>query len=99
MEYFPSFLRFDKIDIYILTLPDENDEDEGIWDTQLIAEKCQLFEDQLKLIKPALNGSILYFDIIIDQSNPSRFYDHDEVLKYLRNKLLPICDKSRGYEF
>ena len=55
--------------------------------------------DQLQLMKAALDGSIMYFDFIIDQSNPSRFYDHDEVLKYLHNRLLPICDKSRGYEF
>ena len=91
VEYFPSFFRFDKIDIYFST--------PGIWGLQPIAGKCQLLEDQLKLIKPALNGSILYFDIIIDQSNPSCFYDHDQVLEYLRNRLLPICDKSRGYEF
>ena len=39
------------------------------------------------------------FDFIIDQSEPSCFYDHSNVLEYLRNRLLPICDKSRGYEF
>ena len=91
VEYFPSFFRFNKIDIYFSTF--------RIWDTQPIAGKCQLLEDQLKLIKPALNGPILYFNIIIDQSNPSCFYDHDQVLESLRNRLLPICDKSRGYEF
>ena len=90
VEYFPSFFRFDKINIYFST---------RIWDTQPIAGKCQLFEDQLKLIKPALNGSVMNFDVIIDQSDPSCFYDHDQVLVYLRNRLLPICDKSRGYEF
>ena len=97
VEYFPSFLRFDKIDIYILALPENEDDDEEYLDTQPIAEKCKLFADQLQLMKAALDGSIMYFDFIIDQSNPSRFYNHDEVLKYLRNKLLPICDKSRGY--
>ena len=98
-EYFPSFLRFGKIDIYILTLSDEDDENEGIWDTQLIAEKCQLFEDQLKLIKPALDGSIMKIDANIDQDNPYCFDDHYELLKYLSDRFLPICDKSRGYEF
>ena len=39
------------------------------------------------------------FDFIIDQSEPSCFCDHSKVLEYLRNRLLPICDKSRGYEF
>ena len=88
VEYFPSFFRFDKIDIYFST--------PGIWGLQPIAGKCQLLEDQLKLIKPALNGSILYFDIIIDQSNPSRFYDHYQVLKYLRNRLLQSTLKYRN---
>ena len=53
----------------------------------------------LKLIKPALTGSIMKIDASIVQDNPSRFYDHDQVLEYLRNRLLPICDKSREYEF
>ena len=95
---FPSFFRFGRVRIYLSTLFFD-EEGEGILDSQLIAEKCQLFEDQLKLIKPALNGSILNFDFIIDQSKPSCFYDHDQVLEYLRNRLLPICNKSHGYEF
>ena len=99
VEYFPSFLRFGKIDVYFLALPDEDDENEIIWDTQLIAEKCQLFEDQLKLIKPALDGSIMKIDANIDQDNPYFFDDHYELLKYLSDRFLPICDKSRGYEF
>ena len=38
-------------------------------------------------------------DASIVQDNPSRFDDHDELLKYLSDRFLPICDKSRGYEF
>ena len=97
VEYFPLFLHFDKIEIYLSSpFLEEEDEDGEIWDTQPIAGKCQLLEDQLKLIKPALNGSIMNFDFIIDQSEPSCFYDHDEVLKYLHNQLLPQCNKLRG---
>ena len=99
VEYFPSFLRFDKIDIFFSSPFYNEDEDKGYLDSQPIAGKCQLLEDQLKLIKPALNGSIMNFDFIIDQSEPSRFYDHSKVLEYLRNRMLPICDKMRGYEF
>ena len=35
----------------------------------------------------------------IDQDNPFCFDDHHELLKYLSDRFLPICDKSRGYEF
>ena len=97
---FPSFVRFDNATILLsASFFDEEDEGEELWDRQPIAGKCQLLEDQLKLIKPALNGSIMKIDASIDQDNPFCFDDHHEFLKYLSDRFLPICDKSRGYEF
>ena len=93
---FPSFFRFGNVDIFISRRRRFYEEN---LETQPLAEKCQLFEDQLKLIKPALNGSIMNFDFIIDQSEPSCFCDHSKVLEYLRNRMLPICAKSRRFEF
>ena len=97
---FPSFIRFDGASIVLSpSFFDEEDEGEELWDRQPIAGKCQLLEDQLKLIKPALNGSVMKIDANIDQDNPYCFDDHHELLKYLSDRFLPICDKSRGYEF
>ena len=97
---FPSFVRFDNATILLsASFFDEKDEGEELWDRQPIAGKCQLLEDQLKLIKPALEGSIMKIDASIDQDNPFCFDDHHEFLKYLSDRFLPICDKSRKYEF
>ena len=93
---FPSFFRFGNVDIFISRRRRFYEEN---LETQPFAEKCQLFEDQLQLMKAALNGSIIIFYGFIDQSDRSCFYDHDQVLEYLRNRLFPICDKSRGYDF
>ena len=94
---FPSFVRFDRASIFLsASLPDE---DEEPCDRQPIAGKCQVLEDQLKLIKPAFDGSIMKIEANIDQNNPYCFNDHYELLNYLSDRFLPICDKSRGYEF
>ena len=48
---FPSFVRFDKATIFLsASFFDKEDEDGVVWDRQPISGKCQLFEDQLKLI-------------------------------------------------
>ena len=100
LETFPPFpfLRFDSIDTFI-SFPDYY-EDEKAWDTQSIDAKCQFFEDQLKLIKPAFENTINQFHGQVDDDNSSRFADHSELLSYVRSRLLPDCDdKPRGYYF
>ena len=67
---------------------------------QSLTTKCQLFEDYLNAIKPALkNFNKLSFVADINQADPGHFSDHSSVGIYLRDRLLPICDSSRRYEF
>ena len=66
----------------------------------LLTTKCQLFEDYLNAIKPALkNFNKLSFVADINQADPGHFSDHSSVVIYLRDRLLPIFDSSRRYEF
>ena len=88
---FPPFLRFDEVELYTFSLP-------GGSNTQTIATRCKLFEDQLNLIKPILTGSSLIFCAAVNRNDPTCFYDHTRLLIYLR-RLLLICDSFRGYEF
>ena len=94
---FPCFLRFNGVDLYM------SDESEtysgGESDTLPITEKCLLFEKQLQSVKSALTGSVLCFWGVINESKASCFHDHLELLNYVRNRILPICDESCGYEF
>ena len=67
---------------------------------QSLTTKCQLFEDYLNAIKPALkNFNKLSFVADINQADPGHFSDHSSVVIYLRDRLLPIFDSSRRYEF
>ena len=95
---FPPFLRFYLIKL-VMSWSDYDTE--NAWDKQSIVEKCQFFEDQMKLIKPEILGrSILVFSGAVDANYASRFSDHSELLKYLSNRILPFCDiKPRGYHF
>ena len=98
---FPPFFRFGRVEINTSISGSILDGalESRDWDTQPIAGKCKLFEDQLKLMKPALNGSLVSFIGYIYIEMQSFFNDHDQVLEYLRNQLLPICAKSLGFEF
>ena len=90
---FPPFLRFGNVELDIADSFDEND-------AQPIADKCLLFENLLQSVKPpALARSALFFSGAISESMPSCFHDHLELLNYLRDRLLPICNTSRAYEF
>ena len=91
---FPPFLRFDEVELIATDLFSLQ---EGS-NTQTIATRCKLFEDQLNLIKPILSGSLLIFCADVNRNDPTCFYDHTRLLIYLR-RLLPICDSFRGYEF
>ena len=87
------FLRFDSV--YLSTSYSYFEDD---WHTQPIAAKCQFIEDQLKLIKPALDDTILFLDGVVNEDDSSCFADHSELLNYFRSQLLTACDgKPRGY--
>ena len=86
----PSFLRFNILHLKIT---------EALNDTQSIADKCLLLESLLQSVKPASAGSELYFYGTINKSKSSCFHDHLELLNFVRDRLLPICDKSRKYKF
>ena len=85
---FPPFLRFNDVLLrYQLG-------------SQLLLAKCSLFEGYLNSIKPALKDSNeICFEADINRANPSHFSDHSSLLIYLRDRLLPIFDSSRRYEF
>ena len=101
LEIFPTFLRFDVVKLIGSESYDYGDSNYGKeWDTQSMDAKCKFLEDQLKLINPeVLDCSILYFSGAVDATDSSRFSDHSELLKYLSDRILPICDdsKPRGY--
>lgn len=42
---------------------------------------------------------MVHIYMTIRQNDPENFENHSQLLDYLRNKLLPICASSRGYEF
>ena len=88
----PTFLRFDIVELTV------SDIELTKWENQRIADKCQLFENHLQVIKPALDSSNLIFCGDVDEDDPCCFHDHSQVVNYLRNQLLPICKKSRGFE-
>ena len=70
------------------------------FDSQSLLAKCLLFEDCLNSIKPALKDSTkISFAADINENDPSQFRDHSSVVIYLRDRLLPICNSSRSYEF
>ena len=88
----PPFLRFRFVGLYFGHSFNEND-------AQPIADKCLLFENLLQSVKPALARSALFFSGDISESKSFCFRDHLELLNYLRDRLLPICNTSRAYEF
>ena len=91
----PLFLRFNEIRMgcsnpnYII-------------DKHSIEKKCGLFETYFRQLKTVLeNANVIVFDLKIDlfQRYPNRFKNHLELLNYLSNKLLPMCDFFNGYKF
>ena len=87
----PPFLRFNQVELIAYSFDKNN--------AQPIAGKCLLFENLLQSVKPALVGSKLFFYGDVSESMPSSFRDHLELLNYLRDRLLPICNTSRAYCF
>lgn len=82
---FPPFLRLNSLKLLYLN-------------SASIQEKCEFIESQLLLLKPILNDSnMIEFHAIIDE-NDCR-HEHSKLLEYIRNRLLSICNLSRGYKF
>ena len=97
---FPHFLRFAGIQLYFLDPDSDSDDDElDNSDTPSIGEICQLFESQLPSIKPILDDSILTIYCGVHETKPARFRNNPELIDFLRNRLLTICDNSRSYDF
>ena len=89
----PPFLRFNIVQLEVAELG-------YVQATQPIADKCLLFENLLQQsLKPALDGSVLAFGGDIDENDTSCFHNHLELLNYLRDRILPICNKSCEYKF
>ena len=68
---------------------------------QPIEEKCAFIENRLLPFQSALNDSNMiecYARIRIDQYRDD-FNDHLGFIEYIRNRMLPICNSSRGYKF
>lgn len=72
----------------------------GIIGEQPIEEKCEFIERQLLASKPALNDSYMTeFAARIDQNERHNFRDYSQLLEYIGNRFLPICNSSHGYSF
>ena len=94
LALFPAFLRFRAVDLLY---------HHG---SQSIAEKCDLFDGCLQSIKPTLNDSnsindsnLISFSCFIAKNVPQQFSNHQTLIKYISDRLLPICESSRQYSF
>ena len=60
----------------------------------------KFIESQLLSLKPTLNdANMVDFFATITHNEPNQFSDHLKLLDYIRNRFLPICNLSRGYNF
>lgn len=68
--------------------------------TDLIPNKCQTFTRQLQKL-PRLNetNSICIWATVSEKRQRGYFIDHTQLLKHLRNKLLPICGYRQKFEY
>lgn len=88
MAALPSFIRFNEVKIWHRT---------GFL---AFEEKCEFIESQLLQFKTFLNDSnMIKFYAIIEQNDHRHFSDHSLLLQYIHNRLIPICNASRGYKF
>lgn len=95
LKDFPRFLRFNEVRLLYL-----DDCQFPKIPTIPLDVKCRLFADQLKTLKKALNyANHIYLDVDINSGNTFHFSDHSELIEYLSDEILPICDSARSYEF
>ena len=90
LAQFPSFLRFNNVLLPFC----------GYGDSKSNAERRQLFDACLQSIREALiDSNKIFVCAQIFQENARHFSDHQAVIDYLSNRLLPICASSRSYRF
>lgn len=88
LALFPAFLRFRLVQLQYM------------YGFQSSVEKCELFDGCLHSIRPALNDSeLIRFNCIGSSALPNQFLNHNTLIEYLRDRLLPICNTSRKYAF
>ena len=85
LKMFPPFVRFKNV--WLL-----------FWrDSLSIEERCEWFESQLVSLKSALNDlNMLEFNTNIGSNDKGDFNNHSQLLEHLCNRMLPICNSSRG---
>lgn len=86
---FSPFLRFDTIWLW------------SLYGEHPIKEKCEFIERHLRPLKSALiDSNMIDFRARISAYDDGiDFSDHLQLLEYIRNRLLPICNSSLGYKF
>ena len=73
--------------------------------SHLIANKCEMFVSHLKKLQQVGNANSICVSANISQKQAQRhkrhgdFRNHKQLLKHLRNELLPICGYCRQFEF
>ena len=88
LALFPAFLRFRGVDL------------QYHYGSKSIVEKCGLLDECLQSIKPALNDSnLISFKCFVCEYDQSAFFNHQTLIKYISERLLPICESSRSYSF
>ena len=68
--------------------------------SQSIDEKLHLLQNQLQLFKTAF-GDLKEINLSanINKNDQTQFHNHTQLLDYLREQLLPICDSSSVYSY
>lgn len=85
---FPHFLRFNDVNSFFN------------YSHKLITEKCQLVENYLYPLKGALiDSKSIIFCGDIYRNGYMDFASYSFLLNYLSDRMLPICNLSRRYEF
>ena len=89
LAVFPKFLRFNEVRLDYESC------------SESIEEKCDLIENCLAPFSDALKGSksVQFHGTINGNNRLDRFSNHSQLVNYLRERLLPICNSSRAYQF
>ena len=89
MAIVPKFLRFNEIRLDYESC------------SESIEEKSDLIESSLAPFSDALKGSksVQFHGTINGNNRRDRFSNHPQLVNYLRERLLPICNSSRAYHF
>ena len=87
LALFPAFLCFSEVDLQYW------------YGSQSIAEKCDLFDECLQSIETALNDSNFNLKCFVSEYNPYHLSNHQTLIEYISDRLLPICESSRMYSF